>query len=93
MNDMLIGAISLSCLVIGLFFLRFWRTTHDRFFIFFCLSFWIEAVSRLGTSFSVGEVSAPSFSYYLRLLSYLLIVIAIVDKNRQCKKSHAEARK
>lgn len=28
------GAVAMASLTIALFFLRFWKTTHDRFFLF-----------------------------------------------------------
>lgn len=45
--DMMIGAIALASRLAGLFFLRFWRSTGDRFFLYFALSFGIEGFNRL----------------------------------------------
>ena len=39
MDFMLLGAISMASLIAGLFFLRFWKDTGDRFFLFFAVSF------------------------------------------------------
>ncbi len=39
MNELLAGAILAASLVIGLLFLRFWRSTGDRIFVHFALSF------------------------------------------------------
>lgn len=82
MNLMLLGAIAMACLVAGVFFLRFWRKTGDRFFLFFAISFCVEGVNRA----ALGVVSDPNeaqpFFYIVRLLSFVLILIAIVDKNR-----------
>lgn len=82
MNALLSGAIATGSLVAALFFLRFWRTTGDRFFLFFSLSFAIEGINRgvLGMLTSAGE---DQQAYYLiRLLAYALILVAIIDKNR-----------
>lgn len=82
MNDILVGAISTASIVAGLFFFRFWRTTRDRFFIFFALSFWIEGVNRLVLFHWVGpNEDAPGY-YLIRVIAYGLIIAAIVDKNR-----------
>jgi hypothetical protein len=83
MNEILVGAIAMGSLVVSLFFLRFWRSTKDRFFLFFALSFLIEAVNRvlLGLSPLKNE-DAPVF-YLIRLLAYALILFAIIDKNRR----------
>ena len=82
MDNFLIGSIAAMSLVIALFFLRFWRKTGDRFFLFFALSFSIEALNR-GLMVSVGWLeNSPAF-YMIRLLAYSLIIVAILDKNRK----------
>lgn len=81
MNLMLIGAIMMACFTASLFFLRFWKTTHDRFFLFFAVSFFLEGIVRI----LLGVESVPSEErptvYVLRLLAFLLILAGIVDKN------------
>jgi hypothetical protein len=83
MNDMLIGAIAIAAFVAGLFFLRFWRATGDRFFLLFALSFWIEGGHRVLISQLAGSNEASPFYYLVRLVAYGLIIVAIVDKNRK----------
>jgi len=86
MIAMTIGATATLYLIIGLFFIRFWRSTHDRFFLFFAICFLMEAANRvmLGAFFDFREAS-PIY-YLIRLLSYSFIIIAILDKNRRVKK-------
>ena len=82
MNDILIGGIATASLVAGLFFFRFWRSTRDRFFLFFAFSFWIEGVNRFVLWHWVGpNEDAPGY-YLIRVIAYGLIIAAIVDKNR-----------
>jgi len=82
MNEMLIGAIAAASLAAGLFFFRFWRTTRDRFFLLFALSFWIEGVNRVLLYEWAGlDDDAPVY-YVIRLLTYGLILAAIIGKNR-----------
>lgn len=83
MNEILVGAIAMGSFVAGLFFLRFWKSTQDRFFLFFAVSFFIEGVNRilLGPS-SEGEGTQQNIYYILRLVAYGLILLAIWDKNR-----------
>ena len=85
MNEILIGAISALCFAIAMFFLRFWKTTQDRFFLFFAISFLIEGFNRLLLSsfFDLHEIS-PLY-YLFRVVSYLFIVVAILSKNREHK--------
>lgn len=82
MNDVLSGAIIAGYAIVGLFFLRFWRDTRDRLFAIFAFSFWMLALQRvlLTVSGDVGERSA--YLYLLRLAAFLLIVFAVLDKNR-----------
>lgn len=90
MNQLLLGAIAMSSITIGLFFLRFWKKTRDRFFLFFAVAFGLEGLNRamLGLFQSSSE-NEPIF-YLVRLLSFVLILIAIVDKNRLTKSQRSE---
>jgi hypothetical protein len=78
----LTGAISLACFVVALFFLRFWRTTRDPFFVYFSLSFALEALSRGASAFMQVEDTNAMF-YGLRVIAYGLIIVAIWQKNRK----------
>lgn len=76
------GATSLGFLVAALFFLRFWRQSDDRLFLLFALAFAAMAVNRFALVFvdETGELGTGLF--LIRLLAFVLIVVAIVDKNR-----------
>lgn len=82
MTQLLLGAIGMASLVAGLLFARYWRSTRDRFFLFFAASFCVEGINRflMGASPSASEYQ-PLF-YLIRLGAFLLIIVAIVDKNR-----------
>lgn len=84
MNDMLIGAISCCSVIVGLFFVRFWRSTQDRFFLFFAISFFIEAANRASLSMFSMQEGSPTY-YLIRWISYGFIIYAIVEKNRRAK--------
>lgn len=82
MKLFLLGANAVAALIVALFFLKFWRDTRDRFFLFFAAAFGIEAVNRFAQSLSsFSEETEPIF-YLVRLISFLLILAAIVNKNR-----------
>jgi hypothetical protein len=81
MKNFLWGAAAMACLAIGLRFLRFFKDTRDRLFAYFSLAFWV-----LGLNWLLLEIFQPPSEsrhifYLLRLLAFLLIVMAIVDKN------------
>jgi hypothetical protein len=78
----LFGAIAMGFAVAGLFFLRFWRRTGDRFFLAFAGAFWLLM---LQSATVIGDISdeSRSWTYLLRLAAFLLIIAAIVMKNRR----------
>lgn len=77
------GAMVMGYLAAGLFFLRFWRDTRDRLFAIFAVAFWLLAVQRAVLSIVVHQGHEGGvWIYVLRLLAFLLILVAIVDKNR-----------
>jgi MFS family permease len=66
----------------GLFFLHFWYENRDRLFAFFGIAFWLMAASwALLGLISPTEETRP-YVYGLRLVAFLLIIVAMVDKNR-----------
>ncbi len=83
MNLMLLGAIAMGLMVAGLFFLRFWRDTRDRFFLFFAIAFFILGANRIAQGLNPLSTEQEPYFYLVRFFAYLLILIAIVDKNRK----------
>lgn len=81
MPDLVTGMIAMASLIIALFFLRFWRNTKDRFFLYFALSFGIEGVHRIVTTLTFDEHEESPLHYLVRLLAYGLILWAILEKN------------
>jgi len=79
------GASVMASLVIALFFLRFYRRTRDRLFAMFSLAFAVFAANRLALVF-VDEAARRTSLYLVRLLAFLLILAAIVDKNASARR-------
>jgi hypothetical protein len=77
------GAIVMGYAVAGLFFLRFWRQTRDRLFLIFAVSFWLLGLQRLALALTTQLVESQTGLYLVRLFAFLLILVAIVDKNRR----------
>jgi hypothetical protein len=80
LEGFLIGVIVCASAVAGLFFLRFWRSTRDVLFLAFALAFLIEGANR-GRFLFVDAGEGNATIYLVRLLSYLLILAAILHKN------------
>ena len=81
-HGMLQGALAMGTFVIAVIFLRYWRDGGDRFFLYFALSFFVQAVNRVALALSVSPQEGTPWQYGVRLLAYLLILVAIIDKNR-----------
>ena len=81
MNLFLLGAIAMGSAVAALLFLRFWRQTRDRLFLYFSASFLLEAVNRTLFAWNGAHSEEATLYYLVRLLTYGLILWAIIDKN------------
>lgn len=79
--DFLSGAVTLGYFVAALFFVRFWRATRDRFFLAFGIAFVLFALNQLLAQWLGAGDERVGFTYLLRVLGFLLILAAIVDKN------------
>jgi hypothetical protein len=73
----------MGCAVAGLFFLRFWRDSRDRLFMWFALAFWMLA----GSYVLLGVISLATewrvYVFVVRLAAFCLILAGIYEKNRQ----------
>ena len=81
MTLMLLGAVAMASFTSSLFFLRFWKTTRDRFFLFFALSFSIEGFGRVLLGLIEHSDEQEPLFYSIRLVAFLIILWAIADKN------------
>ena len=75
------GAIAMACLLAGLFFLRFWRRTGDRLFLAFGAAFALLALNQALAAFLGASDELTPYTYVLRVLGFVLILLAIIDKN------------
>jgi hypothetical protein len=81
MIEMLSGALLFSYLIAGIHFLRFWRRTRDRLFLHFAIAFWLFTLNQLAGSIPVVAIETAGYEYLLRVLGFIVILVAIVDKN------------
>jgi hypothetical protein len=79
------GATSLGCWVIGLFFLRFWRSSRDRLFLFFAVAFWVLALNWLVLGIADPSNEVRHWVYAMRVAAFLVLIWGIVDKNRPAR--------
>ena len=80
-NGFLVGVISTTSLVAAVFFLKFWRRSHDSLFLYFGIAFFIEGVNRLTVLDQPHPNEGSPWHYLVRLLAFLMILAAILRKN------------
>ena len=68
-NMMLIGGIAVAGLAVALFFLRFWRSTGDRFFLYFALAFVLEGANRIPQAWMEDRDGSGPLFYIVRLVA------------------------
>jgi hypothetical protein len=82
-NQFLNGAIFFGFLISAHFFFRFWSQTRDRLFLMFAISFLLLAVERTVASFVPVQAEHQFYVYGIRLVAFILLICAILDKNRR----------
>lgn len=71
--------------VAGLVFLRSWKETGDRLFLSFSVAFFLMAIERIPLALFHRMKEPGSFVYILRLVAFILILRAILQKNYVAK--------
>lgn len=83
MREFVSGTIAMGYVVGALFFLRFWSRTRDRLFLVFSVAFVMLALQRVALVAFAYDPDAAVWLYAARALAFMLILWAIVDKNRK----------
>jgi hypothetical protein len=81
MSPFLQGATMLGSFAIAIFFLRYWRVTHDRLFGVFAAAFALFGANRIVLSLLDPASEARTWVYALRAAAFIMIIAAVVDKN------------
>ncbi|SFK53453.1 hypothetical protein SAMN03159338_4480 [Sphingomonas sp. NFR04] len=83
LTSFLAGAVCLGFALCALFFLRFWRDTRDALFLSFSAAFVLLGVGQ--GIFAVTGIpdEQRTWIYVLRLCAFLLLLTAILQKNRR----------
>ena len=79
----MLGAATAMSLLAALFFLRYWRTSHDRFFLWFAGAFAAFGLSWALLAYDPGASEHTPLIYAIRMLGFLQILAAILLKNRR----------
>lgn len=75
------GVIAMGFAVCAAFFLRFWGRTSDALFLVFALAFALLALAQGLTTLLGLPHEERSWIYLLRLLAFVMIIVAVAAKN------------
>ena len=75
------GALAMGFSIGGLYFLRFWIESRDRFFLFFTLAFFALGAQWTGLAIVNPGLETTHLFFLVRLAAFVLIIVAVVDKN------------
>lgn len=73
---------AMACFGVATCFARFWRQTHDRLFALFAFAFALLGANTLLLAAINPTHESRHLIYLLRLAAFVVIIVAIVDKNR-----------
>jgi hypothetical protein len=79
------GALCTGYAVAALFFVRFWLRTRVALFGWFAVAFVLLAAQRLMLALTLQAPDAIPWSYTVRLLAFVLILVGIVAQNRSAR--------
>jgi hypothetical protein len=77
------GVLAASYALAALFFLKFWRRSRDRFFLFFALAFAVLLIQSAALTITGHAEASRAPLYGLRATAFLLIIVALIVKNRR----------
>ncbi len=91
MIEFLSGAVTMGFAVAAIFFLRFWRKTTERLFLAFAAAFFLLALNQALALWLGAADERVGYTYLLRVLGFIFILSAIVDKNLAAGKAARRA--
>ena len=83
MLEFVSGLITMGFFIAGVFFLRFWTRTRDQLFAAFSAAFWLLGINQALLVFVPFQIEERSWLYLLRLAAFILIIAAVIAKNRR----------
>lgn len=82
MNEFLDGVAFAGFAAVSFWFVRSWVFSRDRLLLAFAVAFGIFAINRLVLAATERGDDAQTAIYVLRAAAFVVIIAAIVDRNR-----------
>jgi hypothetical protein len=77
------GYLTALALAAAVQFTKYWRVSRDRLFVGFGLAFFLLGVNWAVLASTQPADEARNVAYLIRLVAFVVILAAIVDKNRR----------
>ncbi|HEY8313688.1 MAG TPA: DUF5985 family protein [Candidatus Baltobacteraceae bacterium] len=77
------GVVAMGAAVAAAYFAHFWRLTSERLLLLFAIAFGLIAIERIILSVLDFPEQGQPLIYLLRFIAFAIILIAIIDKNRE----------
>jgi hypothetical protein len=88
LEPLVAGAITMGYFIAGLLFLRFWSRTQDQLFLIFATAFGLLGAHRLLLVLDARSAEDQVPYFLMRLVAYILILMALYLKNRKTSPGH-----
>jgi uncharacterized membrane protein len=82
-NAFLSGGVAIASAMIGVCFVRYWRRSGIRLFLFFAIAFYLLTIERVVLVIVNPDNEFAPYIYLIRLAAFLVIIAAIADQNRK----------
>lgn len=79
------GGLTMGSFAAGLLFVRLWRQSADRLFLYFVAAFWLLAVHWAALAIVNPPVETRHHLFVVRLLAFVALIAGILDKNRRSR--------
>lgn len=79
----LAGAVTMGFFLATLFFLRFWKRTHDGLFLAFAIAFLLLGLNQALVVLAHVPVEDRSPLFLFRLVAFAIIIWAVFQKSRR----------
>ena len=79
----MLGGLVASCVYAALLFVRFWRRSEDRFHALMAAAMVLLGANWVAVTIIRPSGEPDSLIYLVRLAAFVVILFAIVDKNRR----------
>jgi hypothetical protein len=77
------GGLTMLSFIAAVIFARFWRSTAERLFLYFAISFSILAGDWMALALMPASAWPRHYLFVIRLVAFALLIVGIVDKNRR----------